>query len=114
LDWPLRGELGWSFSESRKMGRDKSKKNVKPPRRRRTGPFKNYDAQPTVAGLAWNAEDGIDALLPGTPPDQQTLQRMTRAYQEQIRKSPIWDDMVREFGPAKAEALLKQCRAELR
>jgi hypothetical protein len=63
---------------------------------------------------SWLDEDGIHALLPGTPPDQQALERMTRAYQEQIRQSPMWDEMVREFGLQKAEALLKQCRAKLR
>ncbi len=58
--------------------------------------------------------DGIHALLPGAPPDARMLEQMTRAYQEQIRKSSLWNEMVREFGPQKAEALLKQCRAELR
>jgi len=39
---------------------------------------------------------------------------MTRAYQENIRKSPLWDMMVEQFGPEKAEELLKECRVELR
>jgi hypothetical protein len=59
-------------------------------------------------------DDGLHALLPGSPPDQETLERMTQLYQEQIRNSPMWDEMVREFGPEKAEELLRQCRAELR
>jgi len=39
---------------------------------------------------------------------------MTQLYQEQIRNSPLWDEMVREFGPEKAEELLREFRAELR
>jgi hypothetical protein len=82
-------------------------KNKKAKRRRRPG-------LPAAEVPAWMDDDGLHALLPGTPPDQKTLERMTELYQEQIRNSPMWDEMVREFGPEKAEELLRQCRAELR
>jgi len=62
----------------------------------------------------WMDEGGVHAMLPGRKPDAEMLERMTRAYQEKIRKSPLWDEMVRQFGAAKAEALLRQFRAELR
>lgn len=42
------------------------------------------------------------------------LEEMTKQYQENIRNSPLWDIMVKQFGAEKAEALLKECRAELR
>ncbi len=38
---------------------------------------------------------------------------MTKDYQEKIRQSPMWDEMVKEYGHKKAEELLKQCKAEL-
>jgi hypothetical protein len=50
-------------------------------------------------------------LLPGSPAAD-TYERLTELYQQNIRNSPMWDEMVREFGPEKAEQLLKQCRAE--
>jgi hypothetical protein len=33
---------------------------------------------------------------------------MTAAYQERIRKSPLWDQMVKEFGEQKATEMLKE------
>ncbi len=53
----------------------------------------------------------MHAILPGTP-DADTFERMTELYQQNIRNSPMWDEMVREFGIEKAERLLKQCRAQ--
>ena len=53
----------------------------------------------------------MHAIVPGTP-DPDTFERMTELYQQQIRNSPMWDEMVRQFGPEKAEVLLRQCRAE--
>jgi len=59
----------------------------------------------------WMDEQGMHAMLPGTA-DAETYERLTELYQQNIRNSPMWDEMVREFGLEKAEALLKQCRAE--
>lgn len=87
------------------MGKRKGK-NKKPKRRRRP--------QTPSEMPAWMDDEGLHAMLPGTPPDQETLDRMTQLYQEQIRNSPMWHEMVREFGLEKAEELLRQCRAELR
>ena len=37
---------------------------------------------------------------------------MTQTYQQQIRKSPMWKQMVPEFGKAKAEELLKEFQVQ--
>lgn len=39
---------------------------------------------------------------------------MTRAYQLNIRKSRLWEEMVREFGEEEAERLLREFRVEIR
>ena len=39
---------------------------------------------------------------------------LTRNFQKEIRNSELWPQMVAEFGEAKAEELLKQCKGELR
>lgn len=39
---------------------------------------------------------------------------LTRNFQREIRNSELWPQMVAEFGEAKAEELLKQCKGELR
>jgi len=38
---------------------------------------------------------------------------LTRNFQKEIRNSELWPQMVAEFGEAKAEELLKQCKGEL-
>ena len=76
-------------------------------RRRRTG-------TPTAAAIpAWLDKDGLHALVPGTEPSEADLDEMSRRYQENIRRSPLWDQMVKQFGEKKAEELLRQCRAKL-
>ncbi len=39
---------------------------------------------------------------------------LTRNFQKEIRNSELWPQMVVEFGEAKAEELLKQCKGELK
>jgi hypothetical protein len=39
---------------------------------------------------------------------------LTRNFQKEIRNSALWPQMVAQFGEAKAEELLKQCKGELR
>jgi hypothetical protein len=56
----------------------------------------------------WMDQQGLHALLPRG----HTYERLTEQYQQSIRNSPMWDEMVREFGLQKAEQLLKQCRAK--
>jgi hypothetical protein len=59
----------------------------------------------------WMDEQGLHAMVPGSPaPD--TFERLTELYQQKIRNSPLWDEMVSEFGLAKAEQLLKEFRAQ--
>jgi len=69
---------------------------------------------PMSGGVSWQAKDGFHALLPGSPPTPEKLEDLTRQYQENIRNSPMWSEMVRKFGRAKAEELLKECKVELR
>lgn len=58
--------------------------------------------------------DGLHVLLPGTPPSSEMLDEMTGSYQQKIRESPLWDEMVREFGEEEAERLLREFRVEIR
>ena len=88
------------------MSKKKKHKKV-----RHNRPQIDPDSPPVV----WQDEKGnIHALAPGNAPTQNQLDEMSRIYQEQIKKSPWWKHVVRIFGQAKAEELLKQCRAELK
>jgi hypothetical protein len=58
--------------------------------------------------LMWNSEEGIHALGAGQPPTPAELAQMTVSYQERIRNSPLWEQMVREFGEQKATEMLRE------
>lgn len=61
----------------------------------------------------WQGEDGIHALVPGECPSPTQLEEMSLKFQEKIKHSPMWAEMVKQFGEKKAEELLKQCKAKL-
>ena len=69
---------------------------------------------PTPIGSTWLDQEGVHAILPGTAPSPEVLEEMTQQYQQSIRQSPMWDEMVRQFGEEKAEELLRECKAELK
>ena len=62
----------------------------------------------------WLDREGVHVVAPGTAPSPEGLEEMTRQYQQAIRQSPMWDEMVRQFGKKKAEELLQECKAELK
>jgi hypothetical protein len=68
--------------------------------------------QASVASSSWIDRDGFHVVAPCLPPTQEQLEQMTKAYQKHIRTSPMWKEMVQEFGKEKAEELLKQCRVK--
>jgi len=64
--------------------------------------------------MPWLESDGLHAFVPGSAPSPEVLDDMTRRYQQEIRNSPLWDKMVREFGEEEAERLLREFRVEIR
>ena len=75
---------------------------------------KRRDRQSKVESMPRLEGDGLHVLLPGIPPSREILDDMTRTYQQNIRQSPLWDEMVREFGEQEAERMLKEFRVEIR
>ncbi len=43
-----------------------------------------------------------------------TSNKLTKSFQNNIKKSPMWKEIVKEFGKEKALELLKECKADLR
>lgn len=70
--------------------------------------------RPDLAGTSWLEEDGLHVMLPGTAPGQAETAELTKRYQENIRQSPLWEEMVQRFGIEKAEQLLREFRVEKR
>jgi len=69
----------------------------------------------TMPGPFWEDADGIHSsfLVPGEPPPG-AADEMTKEFQKRLRSSPMWKQMVDEFGEAEAERLIKECRAEIK
>lgn len=91
------------MSNKKKLGKNKRKK------RKRT-------TQPNLPGAVstWQENDGLHAIVAGERPSEEKLTDMTRTYQQQIKKSPLFKEWVVKFGKKKALKLLEECRVELR
>ena len=79
----------------------------------RVDDFNVVDTKPGSAA-SWMGADGLHCMSPGHAPTLEQLDAASELYQENIRKSPLWDEMVKEFGEEKAEQLLSQFRVEKR
>ncbi len=82
-----------------------SKKKRKPKSKRKSQDLK-------LDMKSWLDDEGIHVIVPGSPATPEMLERMTERYQEEIRRSPLWDKMVKEFGEPKAEEFLKGFRVK--
>jgi len=50
----------------------------------------------------------------GMRPSIEEQERLSKEYQQSIRKSPLWKQMVTEYGKEKAEKMLEEFRVEVR
>ena len=58
--------------------------------------------------------DGYHAFIAGDRPSESELEKMTTEYRANIRKSPLWNEILKQYGEEKAEEILKECKVELR
>lgn len=65
------------------------------------------------SSIGWFEDGEMHALLPGEVPSKEQIEEMTKEYQRQIRKSPLFTKMVKQYGKTKAEELLKECKIKL-
>ena len=72
------------------------------------------DSQFTARSMRWLERDGLHALLPGSPLSPDIVDDMAQRYQQEIRTTPLWDEIVREIGEKEAERLLREFRVEIR
>lgn len=63
--------------------------------------------------MSWQDEEGLHFVSPGSAPSPEQVAAMTKEYQNQIRNSPLWHEMVNQFGLKKAEELLKECQVKI-
>ena len=91
------------MANHKKLGKNKHKKH------KRT-------TQPNLPGAVstWQENDGLHSIVAGERPSEEKLADMTRTYQRQLKKSPLFKQWVAKFGKEKALELLEECRVELR
>lgn len=63
--------------------------------------------------VPWMDDEGLHVFLPGEAPSGELLEQLTEQYQQNIRNSALWDEIVRRFGPEEAERILKEFRIEV-
>ena len=63
--------------------------------------------------VIWQDEKGFHIVSLGTTPSAEQLELMTKRYQNEMRNSPLWKDIVKDFGEEKAEELLKEFEVKL-
>ena len=66
-----------------------------------------------IQGATWIDEEGMHWVGKGVRPSKEEQERMTMEYQQEIRKSPLWKRMVKEYGKEKAEEMLKDFQVEI-
>ncbi len=62
---------------------------------------------------SWIDEDGLRSVHKGTSPSIEEQEKMTKEYQNNIRKSPLWSEMVKEYGEEKAEEMLNDFKVNI-
>jgi hypothetical protein len=67
-----------------------------------------------MQSTTWIDEEGMHLVGKGKRPSIEEQERLTKDYQQKIRKSPLWKQMVTEYGKENAEEMLKEFRVEVR
>lgn len=92
----------------------KKKRRLGKSRRSRKHRKRNPKENHPVVGVSWEEEGGLHAVLAGGSAIEVFLAAFNKKFQEELRHSPLWDEMVEKFGEEEALNLLKECRMELR
>lgn len=70
-------------------------------------------SSPGIETSLWVDEDGLHSVNKGTPPSIEEQEKMTKEYQKNIRKSPLWGEMVKEYGEEKTEKMLNDFQVKV-
>lgn len=61
----------------------------------------------------WAGEHGIHSIVEGKKPTPEKIEEMEKVYRDNIRNSPMWDMMLKEYGQTRAEELLLECKVKI-
>ncbi|PCI09340.1 MAG: hypothetical protein COB77_00020 [Gammaproteobacteria bacterium] len=68
----------------------------------------------TEAPATWTDGENVRVLVAGDKPTQVEMDTMTKEYQKQIKSSPFWAELVKQYGEEKAEEILSEFKAEIK
>jgi len=57
-------------------------------------------------------EEGVHVIGKGEKPNPEQIEMMEKAYQSRVRNSPLWNEMIEQYGLEKAEELLKEFKVK--
>ena len=63
--------------------------------------------------VGWIDEQGLHTATIGLPATEELLEEFNRRFQENLRRSPLWQELVRHYGKTQAEQIIQHCRARL-
>jgi hypothetical protein len=64
--------------------------------------------------IHWQEGDEMHFLTPAIPSSEEEIAELTIIYQDNIRNSDVFEFWVNEFGLAKAEEMVQECRYKVR
>jgi len=99
--------MGKRSRQQRQRRREAARREAMP-----VAPEHTWPAQ--AQAFAWSDHQGLHALLPGEAPSPELREDISRRYRDLIRQSPLWEQMVAQFGVQEAERLLSQLGIALR
>ncbi len=66
------------------------------------------------SAFMYGDNEGIHVVGKRNKPSKTEIESMTKKYQENVKNSPLWNEMLREFGRERAEQILKEFKVETR
>ncbi len=67
-----------------------------------------------VDGGSWIDDEGMHVVGKGNPPTPEEQEKMSKEYQKNIKRSPMWEMMVKEYGEEKANEMLKDFKVQVK
>lgn len=63
--------------------------------------------------VVWADQQGLHTVTVGLPPTEELREEFNRRFQENLRRSPLWQELLRHYGATEAEQIIHKCRARL-
>ena len=68
---------------------------------------------PPISVLSCSVVKRPFTLHAGEKPTPEKIEEMEKEYRKNIKKSPMWDMILKEYGEARAEELLLECKVKI-